>query len=58
MEKWELRKLDQDPIDKDKINLDLHIKPYFPAKTFLVQLEGTKGEDMDEVTWESDYSEA
>lgn len=57
IEKWELRKLDQDPIDKDKINLDLHIKPYFPAKTFLVQLEGTKGEDMDEVTWESDYGE-
>ena len=57
IEKWELRKLDQDPIDKDKINLDLHIKPYFPAKTFLVQLEGTKGEDINEVTWESDYGE-
>jgi len=57
IEKWELRKLDQDPIDKDKINLDLHLKPYFPAKTFLVQLEGTKGEDINEVTWESDYGE-
>jgi len=56
IEKWEIRKLDQDPIDKDKINLDIHIKPYFPAKTFLVQLEGTKGEDIEEITWESDYA--
>lgn len=57
IEKWELRKLEQDPINKDRVNLDIHIKPYFPAKTFLVQLEGTKGEDMEQVTWESDYVE-
>ena len=55
IEKWEIRKLEQDPITKDRINLDLHIKPYFPAKTFLVQLEGTKGEESSQVDWESDY---
>jgi hypothetical protein len=55
IEKWEIRKLEQDPVTKDRINLDLHIKPYFPAKTFLVQLEGTKGEESSQVEWESDY---
>jgi hypothetical protein len=56
IEKWEIFKLDQDPNQKDKINLDIYIKPYFPAKTFLMQLEGTKGEEPGDIEWESDYN--
>lgn len=56
IENWEIKKIERDPNVKDKINVDILMKPYFPAKTFMVQLEGTKGEGIDEVTWESDYA--
>lgn len=57
IENWEIKKIERDPNVKDKINVDILMKPYFPAKTFMVQLEGTKGEGIDEVEWESDYAE-
>jgi hypothetical protein len=33
--------------------------PYFPAKTFLISLDGTKGDDVDsgERTWDSAYNQ-
>jgi len=57
IENWEIKKIERDPKIKDKINVDILMKPFFPAKTFMVQLEGTKGEGIDDVTWESDYNE-
>ena len=57
IENWDIKKIERDPNVKDKINVDLLLKPYFPAKTFMVQLEGTKGEGIDDVKWESDYGE-
>jgi len=55
IENWDIKKIERDPNVKDKINVDILMKPYFPAKTFMVQLEGTKGEGIDEINWESDY---
>jgi len=42
-------------LQKDKIHLDIHLKPYFPAKTFMIKLEGQKGDDGTD--WESEYAQ-
>ena len=41
--------------NKDRINLDIHITPYFPAKSFVVKLDGQKGESSTE--WASQYAQ-
>jgi len=55
IENFTIRRFEQDPIQKDKIYLDIHMKPYFPAKTFLIKLEGQKGDDGND--WESEYAQ-
>ncbi|MBC8033642.1 MAG: DUF5458 family protein [Chitinophagaceae bacterium] len=55
IENFTIRRFEQDPVQKDKIYLDIHMKPYFPAKTFLVKLEGQKGDDGNE--WSSEYAQ-
>jgi hypothetical protein len=49
--------IEQDKIQKDRINIDIHIKPFFPAKSFVIELHGRKGED-EVVDWESKYKQA
>ncbi|MEM6844150.1 MAG: type VI secretion system contractile sheath protein TssC [Bacteroidota bacterium] len=51
---YKLIKLDQDPETK-RINIDLHLTPFFPAKNFLLKLGGTKGDTAEE--WQSEYAE-
>jgi hypothetical protein len=55
IEDFTIRRFEQDPIQKDRIHLDIHMKPYFPAKNFLIKLEGQKGDDGNE--WETDYNQ-
>lgn len=55
IEEFTIKRFEQDPVQKDKIYLDIHMKPYFPAKTFLVKLEGQKGDDGNE--WSSEYAQ-
>jgi hypothetical protein len=55
IENFTIRRFEQDPIQKDKIHLDIHLKPYFPAKNFLIKLEGQKGDDGTE--WNSEYNQ-
>jgi hypothetical protein len=38
------------------IHLDIHITPYFPAKSFVVKLDGQKGED-ESTTWNTEYKQ-
>lgn len=45
IEKFKILKFERDPNQKDRILLDIHITPYFPAKSFVIKLDGTKGED-------------
>lgn len=54
IEKFRILLIEQDPKQKDRINIDIHIKPYFPAKSFVIELHGRKGED-EVVDWDSKY---
>jgi hypothetical protein len=54
IEKFKILLIEQDKVQKDRINIDIHIKPYFPAKSFVIELHGRKGED-EVVDWESKY---
>jgi len=55
IENFTIKKFEQDPIQKDRIHLDIHLKPYFPAKNFLIKLEGQKGDEGTD--WESKYEQ-
>ncbi|MCW3162370.1 DUF5458 family protein [Chryseobacterium oryctis] len=55
IENFEIKRFEQDPIQKDKIHLDIHMKPYFPAKNFLIKMDGHKGTDGNE--WETEYEQ-
>ena len=55
IEKFKITRFERDPKQKDRIFLDLHITPYFPAKSFIIKLDGTKGDD--DVDWESIYEQ-
>ena len=59
IEKFSVKKFERDPDQKDRINLDIHMVPYFPAKTFLVSLDGTKGDDPDNPgrDWSAEYAQ-
>jgi hypothetical protein len=56
IESFKIMRFERDENIKDKINLDIHIVPYFPAKSFIVRLDGQKGEDA-ETTWASEYAQ-
>jgi hypothetical protein len=55
IEDFNIRRFEQDPIQKDRIHLDIHLKPYFPAKNFLIKMEGHKGDDGND--WETEYEQ-
>jgi hypothetical protein len=59
IEKFSVKKFERDPDQKDRILLDIHMVPYFPAKTFLVSLDGTKGDDPDSPgrDWNAEYAQ-
>jgi hypothetical protein len=59
IEKFSVKKFERDPDQKDRIILDIHMVPYFPAKTFLVSLDGTKGDDPDNPgrDWNAEYAQ-
>lgn len=55
IEKFKIVRFERDPNQKDRIYLDIHITPFFPAKSFVIKLDGTKGED--ENTWNTDIEQ-
>jgi len=55
IEDFNVRRFEQDPIQKDRIHLDIHLKPYFPAKNFLIKMEGHKGDDGND--WDTEYEQ-
>jgi len=57
IEKFSILRLERDENQKDKIHLDLHITPYFPAKSFMVKLDGQKGDDPNSAEWKSSYNQ-
>lgn len=55
VENFTIRRFEQDAIKKDNIHLDIYMKPYFPAKNFLIKMEGQKNEEGN--TWDTDYDD-
>lgn len=45
IEKFRVVRFERDEDDKTKIYLDINITPYFPAKSFMLKLDGYKGDD-------------
>jgi hypothetical protein len=56
IEKFKIVRFEQDEKDKDRIWLDIHLTPYFPAKSFVIKLDGHKGDDGNE--WNSEYQQS
>ena len=57
IEKFQILRFQKDENQKDHIFLDIHITPFFPAKSFLVKLDGYKGDD-DVEEWKSSFTQA
>lgn len=55
IEKFRIQRFEQDPNQKDRIFLDIHLTPYFPAKSFVIKLDGIKGDDG--ASWNSEYEQ-
>ena len=55
IEDFSIKRFEQDPNQKDKVHLDIHMKPYFPAKNFMIKMDGQKGDDGTD--WESEYEQ-
>lgn len=55
IENFSIKRFEQDPIQKDKVHIDIHMKPYFPAKNFMIRMAGQKGDDGTD--WESEYAQ-
>ena len=45
IERFEAPQFRQDPVQKDRIFVDINITPFFPAKTFVIGLHGERGRD-------------
>ena len=57
IEKFKVIRFEQDPKQKDRIFLDIHMTPYFPAKNFLIKLDGHKGDDPESAEWQAEYEQ-
>jgi hypothetical protein len=55
IEKFKILKFEQDPDQKDRIYLDIFMTPYFPAKSYVVSLDGQKGDDG--ASWKGDIAQ-
>ena len=56
IEKFKILRFEQDPNQKDRIFLDIHMTPFFPAKNYVFKLDGHKGDDGTE--WASEVGES
>jgi hypothetical protein len=56
IEKFKILRFERDENQKDRIFLDIHITPYFPAKSFMLKLDGTKGDDG--TNWSTETKQA
>ncbi|MEL0645237.1 DUF5458 family protein [Olleya sp. Ti.3.14] len=55
IEDFSIKRFEQDPNQKDRVYLDVHMKPYFPAKNFLIKMDGQKGDNGNE--WDAEYEQ-
>ncbi|RZJ36085.1 MAG: type VI secretion system contractile sheath protein TssC, partial [Chryseobacterium sp.] len=55
IEKFKIVKFEQDKVNKDRVWLDIRMTPYFPTKSFVIKLDGHKGDDGNE--WDAQYQQ-
>jgi len=55
IEKFSIKRFEQDRVQKDRIYLDIHMTPYFPAKNFMIKMDGQKGDEGNE--WDTEYEQ-
>jgi len=55
IEDFTIKRFEQDPNQKDRVFLDINMKPYFPAKNFMIKMDGQKGDDG--TAWDSSYDQ-
>ncbi|MCC2590639.1 DUF5458 family protein [Chryseobacterium sp. MFBS3-17] len=55
IEKFKIVRFEQDRVNKDRVWLDIRMTPYFPTKSFVIKLDGHKGDDGNE--WEAEYQQ-
>ncbi len=55
IEKFKIVRFEQDKVNKDRVWLDIRMTPYFPTKSFVIKLDGHKGDDSNE--WEAEYQQ-
>lgn len=55
IEKFKIVKFEQDKVNKDRVWLDIRMTPYFPTKSFVIKLDGHKGDDGNE--WDAEYQQ-
>lgn len=55
IEKFKIVRFEQDKVQKDRVWLDIRLTPYFPAKSFVIKLDGHKGDDGND--WAAEYEQ-
>ncbi|REC47224.1 DUF5458 family protein [Chryseobacterium pennipullorum] len=55
IEKFKIVRFEQDRVNKDRVWLDIRMTPYFPTKSFVIKLDGHKGDDGNE--WDAEYTQ-
>ncbi|WP_312076472.1 DUF5458 family protein [Chryseobacterium sp.] len=55
IEKFKIVRFEQDKVNKDRVWLDIRLTPYFPTKSFVIKLDGHKGDDGNE--WDAEYQQ-
>ncbi len=56
IEKFSILRFERDPNQKDRIFLDIHMTPFFPGKTYVIGLDGHKGDEPNP-KWTTDISQ-
>lgn len=56
IENFTIKRFIQDPNQKDRIYLDIHMTPYFPGKSFMIKMDGQKGDDANSAEWATEYA--
>ncbi|PRY44145.1 hypothetical protein CLV58_103114 [Spirosoma oryzae] len=57
IDQFRIMRLERDDKIKDRIYLDIRLTPYFPAKSFVIRLDGRRGDDVESPEWVSDYGQ-
>ncbi|MCT3753866.1 DUF5458 family protein [Elizabethkingia anophelis] len=55
IENFKIVRFEQDKVNKDRVWLDIRLTPYFPTKSFVIKLDGHKGDNGNE--WDAQYTQ-